>query len=116
MDFYAYLLHCSDGSYYAGHTDDLDARVAQHQSGAMPGYTRDKRPVELLWAERFPDRDSAFAAERRIKGWSRAKKEALVRGDWAALKRLASRAVLRDAGSTGSPAPQDERSVHPRSS
>jgi tRNA/rRNA methyltransferase len=116
LDFYAYILRLSDGSYYAGHTDDLDARVAQHQSGAIPGYTHDKRPVTLMWADRFPDRDSAFAAERRIKGWTRAKKEALIRGDFEALQRLASRRVLRDAGSTGSPALQDERitpTAHP---
>ena len=109
MDFYAYLLRCSDGSYYAGHTDDLDARIAQHQAGTLPGYTQDRRPAELVWSERFPDRDQAFAAERQIKGWSRAKKEALIRGDWEALRSLASRAVLRDAASTGSAAPQDER-------
>jgi len=109
VDFYTYMLRCADGKYYVGHTDDLDARVAQHQSGAIPGYTRDRRPVELVWAERFPDRDGAFAAERQIKGWGRAKKEALIRGDWEEISRLASRAVLRDAASTSSAAPQDER-------
>ncbi|HEX8225495.1 MAG TPA: TrmJ/YjtD family RNA methyltransferase [Allosphingosinicella sp.] len=110
MDFYVYLLRCSDGHYYAGHTDDLDSRVAQHQSGAIPGYTQKRRPVQLIWADRFPDRDSAFAAERQIKGWSRAKKEALVRGDFEALRELARRKpVLRDAASPGSAAPQDER-------
>ena len=109
MEFYAYLLRCSDGSYYAGHTDDLDVRIAQHQAGVLPGYTETRRPVELVWSERFPDRDQAFAAERQIKGWSRAKKEALIRGDWAALRRFSSRAVLRDAASPGSAAPQDER-------
>jgi tRNA/rRNA methyltransferase len=110
VDFYTYLLRCADGHYYAGHTDDLDACIAQHQSGAIPGYTQKRRPVQLIWADRFPDRDSAFAAERQIKGWSRAKKEALVRGDWGALKELAKKpSVLRYAGSTGSPATQDER-------
>jgi tRNA/rRNA methyltransferase len=109
VDFYAYILRCSDGSYYAGHTEDLDARIAQHRTGSYPGYTQNLRPVELVWSDRFPDRDSAFAAERRIKGWTRAKKEALIAGDWEAVRRLASRGVLRDAGSTGSPAPQDER-------
>jgi len=115
VDFYAYLLRCSDGSYYAGHTDDLDARVAQHQIGSIPGYTEKRRPVALVWSDRFPDRDHAFAAERQIKGWSRAKKEALINGDWVALRGLASRAVLRDAASTGSAAPQDERSPFPTS-
>jgi tRNA/rRNA methyltransferase len=109
LDFHAYLLRCSDGSYYAGHTDDLDARIPQHQSGLIPGYTQERRPVELVWSDRFPDRDSAFAAERQIKGWSRAKKEALIRGDWEAVRTLARRAVLRDAASPGSAAPQDER-------
>ncbi len=110
MDFYTYLLRCADGSYYAGHTDDLDLRFALHQAGDLGGYTQTRRPVELVWSERFPDRDQAFGAERQIKGWSRAKKEALIRGDWAAVKLLARRGtVLRDAASTSSAAPQDER-------
>jgi tRNA/rRNA methyltransferase len=114
LDFYTYLLRCADGHYYVGHTDDLTSRIAQHQAGAIPGYTQKRRPVHLLWTDRFPDRDSAFAAERQIKGWSRAKKEALVRGDFDALRELAKRrSVLRDAGSTGSPAPQDERIESP---
>jgi tRNA/rRNA methyltransferase len=110
LDFYVYLLRCSDGHYYAGHTDDLDARIAQHQSGSIPGYTQTRLPVQLMWADRFPDRDSAFAAERQIKGWSRAKKEALVRGDWAAVKRLAGRASFETGLRLRSAPPQDERS------
>ena len=110
MDFYAYLLRCADGHYYAGHTDDLDTRIAQHQAGAIPGYTHDKRPVTLVWSDRFPDRDSAFAAERQIKGWSRAKREALIRGDWEAVQMLARKPssaqsadpVLRYGASTSS--------------
>ena len=109
MDFYAYLLRCADGSYYAGHTDDLDARIAQHQTGAIPGYTEKRRPVVLVWSDSFPDRDQAFAAERQIKGWSRAKKEALIRGDWEALRSLSRKPTLRYAGSASSPATQDER-------
>jgi tRNA/rRNA methyltransferase len=114
VDFYTYLLRCSDGHYYVGHTDDLDARIAQHQTGAIPGYTQRRRPVQLIWADRFPDRDSAFAAERQIKGWTRAKKEALARGDWEALRHLARRgSVLRDEASTSSASPQDERENTP---
>ena len=109
MDFYTYMLRCADGHYYVGHTDDLDSRIAQHQAGAIPGYAEKRRPVTLVWSDRFPERDQAFAAERQIKGWSRAKKEALIRGDWEALRALASRAVLRYAGSPSSPATQDER-------
>ncbi|MFL6845517.1 MAG: TrmJ/YjtD family RNA methyltransferase [Allosphingosinicella sp.] len=112
MDFYTYILRCSDGSYYTGHTDDLDSRVAQHQSGALPGYTQKRRPVQLVWADRFPDRDSAFAAERQIKGWTRAKKEALARGDFDALHELAKNSFDTPVR-LRSPATQDERKGKP---
>ena len=89
MAFYVYILRCADGSYYAGHTDDLEARFAAHQRGEIAGYTKDRRPLELVFSESFSSREEAFGAERQIKGWSRAKKEALIRGDWGELKRLA---------------------------
>lgn len=89
MPFYTYILRCNDGSYYAGHTDDLDLRIAQHQTAALGGYTAKRLPVRLVWSESFPTRDEAFAAERRIKGWSRAKKEALIAGDWELVSKLA---------------------------
>jgi predicted GIY-YIG superfamily endonuclease len=82
MHFWVYLLRCSDGSYYAGHTDNMDARLWQHQEGLGCDWTRRRRPVELVWCEAVPTRDEAFAFERRIKGWTRAKKEALIAGDW----------------------------------
>nr|WP_129791467.1 TrmH family RNA methyltransferase [Sphingosinicella sp. CPCC 101087] len=113
MDFYTYILRCSDGSYYTGHTDDLHARLAQHQSAALPGHTHSRRSVTLVWSERFPDRDQAFTAERQIKGWSRAKKEALIRGDLEAFRLLSKKPVLRYAASTSSAAAQDERSGEP---
>ena len=109
MDFYTYLLRCSDGKYYAGHTDNLEQRIAQHQSGAIGGFTSERLPVELVWSERFPDRDQAFAAERQIKGWSRAKKEALIAGDYEALRSLSRKEVLRYGPSPGSVPTQDER-------
>jgi len=86
MAFWAYILRCSDGSYYTGHTDDLERRLAQHQTGEVKGYTHDRRPVNLVWSESFATREEALAAELRIKPWSRAKKEALIRRDWNALK------------------------------
>ena len=110
MSFWAYILRCADGSYYVGHTDNLDERFGAHQSGLIEGYTQKRRPVVLLWSQEFGERDEAFRAERQIKGWSRAKKEALIRGDWDAIHLLAMRSPdLRDAASTGSAAPQDER-------
>ena len=89
MPFFAYLLRCNDGSYYAGHTEELEVRLAQHQTGLLGGYTATRRPVVLVWSESFATRDEAIAAERRIKGWRRAKKEALIAGDWDRLPYLA---------------------------
>lgn len=92
MPSWAYLLRCADGSYYAGCTTDLETRIGQHQGGERPGYTATRRPVELVWAEEFGTIDDAIAAERRIKGWSRVKKEALIRGDRDLIRELGSRA------------------------
>lgn len=89
MGFWAYMLHCRGGAFYVGQTDDLERRIAEHTSGAIPGFTRDHLPVDLVWSEQFSTRDEAKAAERQIKGWSRAKKLALIRGDWARISDLA---------------------------
>ncbi|HEU4961312.1 MAG TPA: GIY-YIG nuclease family protein [Sphingomonas sp.] len=89
MTFWSYMLHCRGGAFYAGHTDNLEHRIAQHKSGAIPGFTRDYAPVELVWSQEFPTRLEALESERRIKGWSRAKKLALIRGDWATIATLA---------------------------
>ena len=88
MAFCTYILKCADGSYYIGHTDSLEKRVAEHQAGQVAGYTRNRRPVTLVWHQGFPSRIEALEAERRIKGWSRAKKEAMMRGDWGAVSTL----------------------------
>ena len=88
MSFYVYILRCADGSYYLGHTDDLEARIAAHHMGAIEGYTRTRRPVTLVFADEFPSREDALARERQVKGWSRAKKEALIKGNWSRLQRL----------------------------
>jgi tRNA/rRNA methyltransferase len=104
MSFWTYILHCADRSYYTGHTEDLDRRVAEHQSGAIRGYTYERRPVELVWADSFPTRAEAQAAEIKIKSWSRAKKEALIAENWDRLKRLAippSERAVRASASLG---------------
>ncbi|WP_074428295.1 GIY-YIG nuclease family protein [Tsuneonella dongtanensis] len=75
MAFHAYLQRCSDGSYYAGHTDDIDRRMAEYMTGALGGYTAKRLPVQLVWSDNFMPRDEAFAIERTLKGWSKAKKE-----------------------------------------
>ena len=89
MSFFVSILRCADGLYYTGQTDDQERRIAQHQSGALDGFTSARLPVELVWSETFPTRDQAREAEFRIKPWSKAKKEALIRGDWDALRQAA---------------------------
>ena len=89
MSFYVYILRCIDYSYYVGHTDDIQHRMAQHDSGEIAGYTQGRRPVRLVFAQEFPTREEALSAERRLKGWSRAKKEALIMGNWERLRHLA---------------------------
>ena len=85
MSFWAYVLRCADGKYYTGHTEDLTRRIAEHQHGGYCDLTSRRRPVQLVWSQDFPTRIEALEAEHRIKPWSRAKKEALIRSDWAAL-------------------------------
>ena len=92
MPAWAYMLRCADDSYYVGCTTDLDGRLGHHIAGTHGGYTAARRPVQLVWADEFQTIHDAIDAERRIKGWSRAKKEALIRGDGDAIQRLASRA------------------------
>ncbi|WP_338424642.1 GIY-YIG nuclease family protein [Sphingopyxis kveilinensis] len=99
MSFWAYMLHCRGGAFYTGHTDNLAYRVAQHEAGAIRGFTSDKLPVTLVWSQEFGTRIEALEAERRIKGWSRAKKMALIRGDWDSISSLAKG---KNGPSTGS--------------
>jgi putative endonuclease len=90
MNAYVYILRCADGSYYVGSTRaSLEQRVAQHDAGTFDGYTARRRPVELVFQQDFDRITDAIAAERQLKGWTRAKKEALIRGDLATLHKLA---------------------------
>ncbi len=93
------MLHCKGGYFYTGHTDDLEARIAQHKAGTFEGFTKRFSPVEMVWSQEFVERDEALAAERQIKGWSRKKKLALIRGDWDA---VSFHARSKSGPSTGS--------------
>ena len=89
MGFWVYILRCADSSYYTGHTDNLEKRIVEHQTGEIESYTSTRLPVTLVFADKFPTRGEALAHERQIKGWSRKKKEAMMRGDWSEVSRLA---------------------------
>ncbi len=82
---------CSNGNYYVGHTDNLEKRLAEHQSGIFNGYTSFRLPVRLIFNGLFESRADAFAMEQKIKKWSRAKKEALVNGDYELLSSKAKK-------------------------
>ena len=99
--FWVYILRCADGSYYTGHTDNLEMRIGQHQAGECPGYTVTRRPLELVWSQDCPTREEALLAERQIKGWGRKKKEAMMRGDWAEVSRLAQSKSAHPSTSSG---------------
>jgi len=92
MGAFLYVLRCSDDSYYVGTTrGTLDDRLAEHNAGHFGGYTSSRRPVRLVFAQEFDRVTDAIAAERQVKGWRRAKKEALIRGEVSMLPELARR-------------------------
>ena len=87
-----YMLRCADGSYYTGLTRrEVEERVGEHNEGLFDGYTKSRRPVELVFTETYERIVDAIDRERQIKGWTRRKKEALIRYDYEALPELASR-------------------------
>lgn len=101
---WVYMLLCADGSYYVGkyQGDDLETRLWEHNNGKYPdAYTAKRLPIEIVWSEWFARYDDAVACERKLKGWSRAKKEALIKGDEKSLKTFSKRgfrpSTLRDA-------------------
>ncbi len=99
--FWVYILRCTDGSYYTGHTDNLERRIDQHHAGDCKSYTVNRRPLQLVWSQEFFTREEALSSERQIKGWSRKKKEAMIAGDWAEVSRLAKSKSVHPSTSSG---------------
>ena len=86
---FVYILKCSDDSYYTGITNDLIKRVFEHQSGyKKDSYTYKRRPLSLEFYQEFNDVLQAIYFEKKIKGWTRAKKQALIKGDFDMLQML----------------------------
>jgi putative endonuclease len=97
MGAIVYMLRCADGAYYVGSTRaSIEQRMAQHEAGYYGGFTAKRRPVVLVWHQEFQRITDAIAAERGLKGWSRAKKEELIRGDWEAIHELSRYRPARD--------------------
>ncbi|MBL8310521.1 MAG: GIY-YIG nuclease family protein [Burkholderiales bacterium] len=85
--FTTYILRCSDGSYYIGHTDNFEARLSRHQI-ATAGYVAPPRSFAVVWTGEFEPRADALAFKLKLKGWLRAKKAALIAGDWNLVSKL----------------------------
>lgn len=90
-NFFVYILKCNDSSYYTGHTDNLEMRIVAHKDKYFEGYTAVRLPIDLVSVQPFATRDEAFNAERQIKGWSRQKKEALIKENWNEIIRLSNK-------------------------
>ncbi len=103
MEAFVYILRCCDGRYYVGSTrGSLERRVNEHNDGTYGGFTKSRRPVELVYSQPFDRITDAIAAERQLKGWKRAKKEALIQGDMKSLVHLAKNRTQHPHPSTGS--------------
>ncbi len=86
--YFVYIVICSDKSYYTGVTSNIERRIFEHNSGKIIGYTSKRLPVKLVYSNRFADVNEAIRAEKQIKGWSRAKKEALIQSNFDSLVEL----------------------------
>src|SRR5919106_3545926 len=90
MPYVVYILECSDVSYYTGTAVDMSQRLLQHEQGVVPSsYTYSRRPVKLVWtSEETEHYSQALRWEKQLKGWSRTKKQALIRNDFDAIHEI----------------------------
>jgi predicted GIY-YIG superfamily endonuclease len=98
-----YILKCTDESYYVGSTKNLDLRIAQHQSGKGSRYTSGRLPVELVYGEEYDRVADAYAREKQVQNWGRAKREALINGDVEALPLLAKKKFVKKQSNKSTP-------------
>ena len=87
-EWYVYILRCSDGSLYTGQTNNLESRLLAHNSGKGSKYTASRRPVVIVYHEPAESKSAALQRELQIKSWTKAKKIALIQGDYDTLKKL----------------------------
>lgn len=89
MPYFVSILRCADDSFYTGRSPDPERRLSEHNLGLGGNYTMRRKPVHLVWSTGFETEQEAYVVERQIKGWTRAKKEALIAGDFDLLHGLA---------------------------
>ena len=89
--FFVYMLKCSDKSYYIGLTTNIEKRIAEHRAKLGGSYTSIRLPIEVVYIQDFATKTEALVIERKLKGWSRNKKEAFLNNDWNKLSQLAKK-------------------------
>ncbi len=102
------MLRCGDGTFYVGSTKDLALRLEQHAAGQGAAYTRRRLPVTLVWCEQFERIEDAFLWEKRIQGWSHAKRAAFVEGGIDAVRGWSARTRTRPTVVERAPKGRDE--------
>ena len=95
-----YILECADGSYYVGSTKNLEQRLFQHQEGIGAKYTSRRLPVKLVYSEEYSRVSEAFAREKQVQNWSRAKRKALIDGQYESLPALAKKKFKKNSVTT----------------
>jgi putative endonuclease len=91
-----YILECADGSYYVGSTKDLERRISEHRSGLGSRHTSGRLPIKLVYGEEYERVADAYYREKQVQNWSRAKREALINGDYEMLPALAKKKFQKD--------------------
>lgn len=116
-EYFVYILHCADGSYYTGITNDDERRLTEHGEDLDPSsYTHSRRPVRLVYLADFQDINEAISWEKKIKRWSRAKKEALIRREYERLPALSKKRNFHRTSHLSSRVPPCRPSIHSSSS
>lgn len=92
---FVYMLKCADKSYYVGLTADLEQRIAEHNNRQASYYTATRVPVEVVFVQDFTSKDDAIILERKLKGWTRSKKEALINSNWNLLQILSKKKFIK---------------------
>lgn len=82
MKYYVYIILCANNKYYVGHTHDLDKRFSRHFNKSGAKFTSQNKPVKIVWFQEFNNEIDSIKREKQIKGWTRAKKENLIKGTW----------------------------------
>ena len=96
-----YILECADGSFYTGSTVNLEKRLCEHENGLGSNHTSQRLPIKLVYCEEYDRVDDAFYREKQVQGWGRAKKIALIEGNFSKLPELASTLRQAQGSATG---------------